>query len=148
MNTSDEKHYLKKQIRENMNELEKTISTMDFQFFGTGQHKIDADAFLKSEDSVLLDVRAKEETETLKIILKHHHISVYEIPLHELPQQIQELPKDKFIGTFCSGGIRSVIAFVYLKSKGFENVKIVEGGYEQFTEPLKPGKLYKNLINK
>jgi len=128
-----------------MNELEKVISSMDFRYFGTSQHKIDAESFLKSENAVLLDVRAKEETETLKIILKHHRISVYEIPLHELPQRIQELPKDKFIGTFCSGGIRSVIAFVYLKSKGFENVKIIEGGYEQFTEPLKPGKLYKQI---
>jgi len=43
-----------------MNEVENAISKMDFQYFGTGQHKIDAESFLKKEDSVFLDVRAKE----------------------------------------------------------------------------------------
>jgi len=30
-----------------MNELEKVISKMDFQYFGTGQHKISPEDFLK-----------------------------------------------------------------------------------------------------
>ena len=127
-----------------MNELEKVISAMDFKYFGTGQHKINADNFLKMENAVLLDVRAKEEVETLKLQLKHH-LKVYEIQLHELASKINELPKDHFIGIFCSGGVRSAIAFTYLKSKAFENVRIVEGGYHEFTQALVPGKVYKHL---
>ncbi len=127
-----------------MTELEKTISSMDFQFFGTGQHKIDAETLLKSEEAVILDVRAKEEFETVKLNLRHY-FPVFEIPLHELPSRLNELPMDKFIGSFCSSGVRSVIAFVYLKSKGYENVKIVEGGYAQFMEALMPGKVFKHL---
>lgn len=128
-----------------MNESEKIISKMDFQYFGTGQHKIDADTFLKKEGGVIfLDLRSKEEIETIKIVLKYH-FPVVEIPLHELPQRISEIPTDKFIGVFCSSGVRSAIAFAYLKSKGFENVRIIEGGYEQLVDALKPGKVYKHL---
>jgi len=127
-----------------MNEFEKAISKMDFQYFGTGQHKIDAESFLKKENAVFLDARGKEETETIKMVLKHH-VFVIEIPLHELPQQLNEIPADKFIGVFCSSGVRSAIAFAYLKSKGFENVRIIEGGYEQLVDALKPGKVYKHL---
>jgi len=62
-----------------------------------------------------------------------------------LPSRINELPKDKLIGLFCSSGVRSVIAYVYLKSKGYEKVKIIEGGYVQLIEALLPGKIYKHL---
>ncbi len=127
-----------------MNELEKTISSMNFQYFGTGQHKINAEAFLEREKAVLLDVRAKEEIETVKLQLKHH-LTVLEIPFHELPSRIGELPKDKFIGVFCSSGVRSTIAFAYLKSIGYENIKIIEGRYFEFMEAILPGKLFKHL---
>ena len=127
-----------------MNELEKIISRMNFQYFGTGQHKINSEAFLEKEKAVLLDVRAKEEVETVKLQLKHH-LSVLEIPFHELPSRIGELPKDKFIGVFCSSGVRSAIAFAYLKSIGYENTKIIEGGYYEFMEAILPGHLFKHL---
>jgi rhodanese-related sulfurtransferase len=127
-----------------MNELEKLISKMDFLYFGTGQHKISPEDFLKKEDAVLLDVRAHEEIATVKLLLKHH-FPVLEIPFNELPSRLSELPKDKFIGIFCSSGVRSAMALVYLKSIGFESVKMIDGGYTQFMESLLPGKLYKHL---
>ena len=128
-----------------MNEFEKVINSMDFSFFATGKHKIDAASFLASQDAVLLDVRAKEETSTIKLALAHH-MNVIELPFNELPSNISQIPNDKFIGVFCSSGIRSAITFAYLKSKGFENVKMVEGGYPQLMDAIMPGKLYK-LIN-
>jgi len=127
-----------------MNELESVISKMDFQYFGTGQHKISPEDFFKKEDVVLLDVRSNEEIATIKLHLKHH-FPVLEIPFHGLPSRLSELPKDKFIGIFCSSGVRSAIAMAYLKSMGFENVKMIEGGYTQFMEALMPGKLYKHI---
>lgn len=127
-----------------MNELENVISSMDFNFFGTGKHKIDAVTFLASQDAILLDVRANEETSTLTLSLRHH-LPVIAIPFNELPGKIDQLPKDKFIGVFCSSGVRSAITFAYLKSKGFETVKMIEGGYQQFMEAIMPGKIYKHI---
>jgi rhodanese-related sulfurtransferase len=127
-----------------MNEIEKIINSMDFTFCGTGKHKIDATTFLASQNAVLLDVRANEETSTIKLSLKHH-LPVIEIPFNELPLKIDQLPNDKFIGVFCSSGVRSAISFAYLKSKGFENVKMIEGGYQQFMEAIMPGKIYKHI---
>lgn len=127
-----------------MNEIEQVISKMDFQYFGTGQHKIEADAFLQKEDAVFLDVRAIEEVKTVKLSLSHH-CKVIEIPTNEIPARINEIPKDKFIGVFCSAGVRATVIFAYLKSKGFENVKIIPGGYAPLMEAIKPGKLYKKI---
>ena len=98
-----------------MNEFEKAITKMDFQFFGTGQHKIDVETFLNREDAVLLDVRAPEEFLTINLKLSHH-CKVLEIPTHEIPSRINEIPKNKLIGVFCSSGVRCVIIFAYLKS--------------------------------
>ena len=127
-----------------MNEIEQVISKMDFQYFGTGQHKIEPDAFLQKEDVIFLDVRAKEEMETVQLNLRYH-CSVLEIPTDEIPQRINEIPKDKFIGLFCSAGIRATIIFAYLKSKGYENVKIIPGGYAPLMQAILPGKLYKKI---
>lgn len=127
-----------------MNEFEKVITSMDFSFFGTGKHKIDAASFLASQDAVLLDVRAKEETTTIKLAF-NHYMTVIEIPFDELPLHISQLPTDKFIGVFCSSGVRSAITFAYLKTKGFENVKMIEGGYPQLIDAIMPGKLYKHI---
>jgi len=127
-----------------MNEFEKMISTMDFNFFATSKHKIDPASFLASQDATLLDTRSKEETATIKLNLKHH-LPVIEMPFNEIPLNIGQLPKDKFIGIFCSSGVRSAITFAYLKSKGFENVKMIEGGYSQLMEAVMPGKIHKHI---
>lgn len=127
-----------------MNEFEKVISEMDFQYFGTGQHKIDVESFLKREDALLLDVRAEEEMETIRLHMKHH-CPVLEIPTHKVPERLNEIPRDKFIGVFCSSGVRCVIVFAYLKSKGYENVRILLNGYEGFMGSVKPGKIYKKI---
>jgi len=127
-----------------MNDFEKIINNMDFSFFATGQHKIEPEEFLKNKEAVFLDVRAQEEMDTIQFHLKLH-LPVLEIPLHEIPQRIDEIPKDKMIGVFCSSGVRCVIAFAYLKSKGYQQVKILEGGYNNLVVNLLPGKIYKHI---
>ena len=138
--------YIKTGVILIMNELEKVISKMDFQYFGTGQHKIDVETFLQGDNILLLDVRAKEEIETIKIGLAHH-CPVLEIPTNEVPARLNEIPKDKKIGVFCSSGVRCVIIFAYLKSKGYENVKVLPKGYESLTPALLPGKIFKKINN-
>ena len=127
-----------------MNELENLIKKMDFQYFGTGQHKIEPEAFLAAENTIFLDVRAKEEMETIRLPLLHH-TKVIEIPTNEVPARIDEIPKNKLIGVFCSSGVRSVVIFTYLKSKGYESVKILTEGYNPLIAAIKPGKLYKRI---
>jgi|SRR6056297_1889776 len=130
-----------------MNDLEKIIESMDFQFFATGQHKVDPETFLKNKDAILLDVRSKEEMETVQFHLKHH-VELLEIPAHDVPARINEIPKDRVIGIFCASGIRCTMIFLYLKSKGFSEVRILEGGYNNLLSALMPGKIFKHLKNK
>lgn len=127
-----------------MNDLDKVISAMDFQYFGTGQHKMPAEKFLATENAVLLDVRAREEIETVKLAFTHH-CQVLEIPTEEIPLRLDEIPTDKTIGVFCSAGVRAAIIFAYLKSKGFPKARIITGGYPALMEAILPGKLYKTL---
>jgi len=140
---SENTQYQNINIRKEMNEIESVISEMDFQYFGSAQHKMMPEAFLASENTLFLDVRAQEELETVKLPLKHH-CEVLEIPTDEIPARINEIPKDKLIGVFCSAGVRATIIFAYLKSKGY-NAKIIPGGYAPLMEALLPGKLYKHI---
>lgn len=127
-----------------MIEFEEVIEKMDFNFFATGQHKIDPEVFLNTKDAIFLDVRSNVEFETIQFHLTHH-VKSLEIPVHEIPSRIQEIPKDKCIGVFCSSGIRCTIVFLYLQSKGYTHVKILEGGYTSFMPYLMPGKILNHI---
>lgn len=111
-------------------------------YLGSGNYIVDPDIFLDQEDVVFLDVRTREESESIAIQLKHHsNVSSMNIPVHELPERIDELPIDKAIGIFCPANVRSTLAYVYLFSKGYTDVRIIVGGYIALTEALKPGKI-------
>jgi rhodanese-related sulfurtransferase len=127
-----------------MNELEAVIAQMDFRYFGTSQHKMEPAAFLEKDNAVLLDVRAQEEVDTIRFPLKHH-LPVLEIPTDQVPVRVDEIPRDKLIGVFCSSGVRCSVIFAYLKSKGYEDVKILPGGYGPLLEALMPGKIFKKV---
>ena len=53
------------------------------------------------------------------------------IPVDELRERLDELPKDKTINLSCAVGIRSYIASRILQQKGF-NVKSLSGGYSTY----------------
>jgi len=127
-----------------MRNLENVIKGMDFKYFAQGQHIMQPEAFLDLEDVVLLDVRAKVECETIGFNMLHH-CKVLEIPVNEVPTRINEIPKDKLVGVFCSGAIRATIIFTYLIEMGYRDVKILAGGYNSLMEALLPGKIYKKL---
>lgn len=124
--------------------LDSLLQSMTFDFFGSGKHKIKSTMFLAEKDSLFLDVRSNEELETIAFSLVHH-MPVLHIPINELPERVSEIPKDKLVGVFCSSGVRSTMAYLYLRTLGFDNVKIVEGGYAEMVEELTPGKLLKQL---
>ncbi len=100
---------------------------------------------LSSKDSVFLDVRSKEELETISFTLVHH-MPVLHIPIEEIPDRLMEIPHDKTVGIFCSSGVRSTMTYFYQRTLGFENVRIIEGCYTELVDDFKPGKLLKHIM--
>ncbi len=83
--------------------------------------------------TTLLDVRTKEEFSFGTIE------GAINIPLDELRQRINELPKDKPIFVFCAVGLRGYLATKILIANGLKNVKNLSGGYKTYswaTEPI------------
>ena len=76
---------------------------------------------LEDGKAVLVDIRFKEEQEAWgpSFALK--------IPLNELPERIEELPKDKIIVTACPHKDRAIIAMTYLRSKGIAARYLTDG---------------------
>jgi hydroxyacylglutathione hydrolase len=70
-----------------------------------------------SQDFTLLDVRKKEEVEAGRLPNSVH------IFLGELPQKLDQVPKDRPVTTFCGSGQRAIIAASILKRYGFDEVE-------------------------
>ena len=70
------------------------------------------------------------------------------IPIEEIPGRMNEIPKSKHIGIFCSSGVRATMVYVYLRAHDYANVRILEGGYGGIVEEFKPGKLLKKIKDK
>lgn len=127
-----------------MDKLDSLLQSMTFEFFGCGKHKIEMETLLATKDAVFLDVRSRQEWESVQIKLEHH-IKVLWIPIEEIPERYNEIPRNEAVGAFCTSGTRSTVVYVYLRSRGYENVRITPSGYEAITDLLMPGKLYKAI---
>jgi rhodanese-related sulfurtransferase len=126
--------------------MEEALKKLTLEFFGKGKHKITPEKLFAMEGAVLLDVRTAEEVDTVSFGLKYHrNIEVLNIPLHQLPTRIGEIPRGKPIALFCSTVIRSAIAYAYLIGQGFSEARILEGGYATVVEALKPGMVFEVL---
>jgi len=130
-----------------MERIEDIMKSMTFEFFGSGTHKVRASDHFSKDNALFLDVRSEEERNTLSFELIHH-MPVLHIPICKVSERLDEIPKDKHIGVFCSSGVRATIVYVYLRAHGYENVRILEGGYNSIVEEFKPGKLLKKIKNK
>lgn len=77
------------------------------------------------EDIFLLDVRGPDEFETMRLGLGEQLI-----PLGKLRNSVEKLPqdKDKEIIVYCKISLRGYEASCFLKSIGYTNVKVMEGG--------------------
>ena len=116
---------------------------MDFEFWGTGKHKISPEKFLETKDVLLVDVRSEEEASVITINeVDFFSFKYLNIPFDELPEKIGEISKDKLIVTFCPGKVRATIAFAFFINEGY-NAKIFDGGYNELTALFKTGKIYK-----
>lgn len=82
------------------------------------KNKLDSD-----EDFILLDVRRRDEHQTLTFKDKR----CINIPIKELKNRHFELPQEKEIITFCLIGVRAYIAERKLRGLGYMNVKFLDG---------------------
>jgi len=128
-----------------MNDLESVLRGMTLEFFGSGKHKINLEVLFQTKGGVFLDVRSIPEQETIQLTFKHHNITVLHIPIDEIPDRIDEVHRDGIVAVFCSAGTRSAIVYAYLRSLGYENVRLAIGGHEAVTNLMLPGELLKHI---
>ena len=96
----------------------------DFDYDARIEMKVKSEKLLdllEDGKAVLVDIRYKEEQQAWgpSFALK--------IPLNELPDRINELPKDKIIVTACPHKDRAIIAMTYLRSKGISARYLTDG---------------------
>ncbi len=97
---------------------------------------IDIEAFIELYNEgkcELIDVRVPFETAVWKMGFG------IEIPANELPDNLDKLPKDTLLVVACPKTTRSIMARMYLASKGFD-VRYLRDGLTGLTEYLKGGK--------
>lgn len=118
--------------------LAEILREMDLAFISAGDHSMtvaEAVKFIHHPHFVFLDVRTPAERAHLTFPFAQH------IPLQELPDRLAELPPDKFFITFCFNGARAILAYAFLRTRGFEEVKALEGRVHELADALSPGRL-------
>ncbi|HSO71685.1 MAG TPA: rhodanese-like domain-containing protein [Thermodesulfobacteriota bacterium] len=118
--------------------LAEVLREMDLAFVSAGDHSItveEAVKFLHHPNFIFLDVRTPEERDLVSFPFALH------IPLHELPDRLEELPKDKFFITFCFNGARAILAYAFLRTRGLDAVKALEGRLQELADAMSPGKI-------
>lgn len=119
------------------------LREMDIEFLVSGEYGIlveEAAKFLDHPHFLFLDVRTKEELEHLTFPFALH------IPINELPDRMDEVPRDKFIITFCLTGFRAVMAYAYLRTQGIDEVKALKGRLDHLAGAMTPGRFYKLVV--
>src|SRR5699024_8003216 len=78
---------------------------------------------LVENDAYIIDVRDKDEFE------QGHIINAINIPLGEIRDRVDEIPKDRPVYLHCRSGQRSYNAVTALQHLGFDNVYNVSGSF-------------------
>ena len=92
--------------------------------------------FIKKDDVILIDTRNKYETSIGSFI---NSIDPKTDSFRDFPKFVKnnsDLPKNKKIAMFCTGGIRCEKSTAYLKSKGFKYVYHLKGGILNYLKKI------------
>ena len=92
--------------------------------------------FIKKDDVILIDTRNKYETSIGSFI---NSVDPKTDSFRDFPNFVKnnlDLPKNKKIAMFCTGGIRCEKSTAYLKSKGFKNVYHLKGGILDYLKKI------------
>lgn len=85
-------------------------------------------AGMYADDINLLDVRKESEYST------EHVVGAENFPLDFINKNMSEVDADKKYYLHCAGGYRSVIASSILKSRGYDDVINIKGGYSAISD--------------
>ena len=83
------------------------------------------------ETFLLLDCREPWEHQTARIE------GATLIPMREIPQKLDEIPKDQPVVVYCHAGMRSFNAASWLKRQGI-NALSMSGGIDQWSREIDP----------
>jgi len=81
----------------------------------------------------ILDVRTKAETAGGQVIQ-----GSINIPLDDLRERLNEIPKNKPVYVYCGVGLRGYLASQILTQRGFTEVKNLSGGYKTYRSATEP----------
>lgn len=87
---------------------------------------------MQREDVALIDVREDTELQICKIDGALH------IPMNQIPNHLDSLPKDKTFVLFCHHGMRSLHVLQYLEAQGYENLLNLTGGIDAWATQVDP----------
>jgi len=96
---------------------------------------------LDMEKSVLLDVRTVEEYSL------SHIKGALNIPVDNLRERLNELPREKNIILYCAVGLRGYLASRILTQNGFEKVQNLSGGYKTYASATDEQNNYQFFMN-
>jgi rhodanese-related sulfurtransferase len=82
------------------------------------------DAAEVSGDAFLLDVREPDEWAA------GHPPGAYHLPMMEIPARTGEVPTDRDVVVLCRVGARSAQVVAFLRHRGWENVRNLDGGLQ------------------
>jgi rhodanese-related sulfurtransferase len=81
---------------------------------------------------LVLDVREPWELEAARLP------GTLDIPMAQVPQRLNELPRDRPIVVMCHAGARSMKVANFLAQNGFGQVTSLEGGIRAWAEDVDP----------
>jgi len=81
---------------------------------------------------VLLDVREPYERDLAAIEPSIH------IPMRDVPDRLDEIPKDREVIVYCHTGSRSMMVAGYLVNRGFPSVANLSGGIDAWSVRVDP----------
>ena len=84
------------------------------------------------DEYVLLDVREDDEREVGRIEPSIH------IPMNEVPNRLEEIPKGKRLVVYCHHGGRSLMVASYLEGAGYSSPANLDGGIDAWSRKVDP----------
>ena len=85
------------------------------------------------ERAVIIDVREPFELEICRVA------GAELIPMGQIPEHADSLPRDKHLLILCHSGRRSLRVTEYLRARGFVAVSNIAGGIDAWAREIEPG---------
>ncbi|MDD2870590.1 MAG: tRNA 4-thiouridine(8) synthase ThiI [Candidatus Gracilibacteria bacterium] len=97
------------------------VNTMMEQYKGKDSTEIEV-VFLPGDNEVVIDIRELSTVEKNPLVLEG--VEVMHIPFFDINYRFENLDKSKTYLLYCEKGVLSNLHGLYLKEKGYENVKV------------------------